>query len=214
MRQIWSSLTVLPPEDMNIDLSDLIKDATGAISDLQSDNDSLTKALENANKEVEKLTKEGDSWRLRYVEAATQKRQLQELNRRDMEIITKRGKNNNEPLDYNLVEFFCDLREQIQKIVQKQYVLRPNRPESSMNPFWGEQTAFFEGPYFQSDVPPATTIFYLRAKLFEFLRREILAAAYFGVGKKDMENSLANFEAVLRSCGQGRLPVRIRVFHQ
>ena len=159
-------------------------------------NELLTTDLDRARQEKEQTKKY-------YAEAEFNRRQLQEQNTKFRAIFIKNGKNDNEPLEDVLIQSFCDLREQIQKIVQKQYTDRSVRLESHKNPLFDKQKAFFRGPWMHPNVPLSTKFFHMRARLFEFLREEIFQPDTFGVeGRR--ETHLADFEAALRSCRTGQ----------
>lgn len=179
----------------------------GQIRELQIANKSLSTQIDHARQEREQIIEQAKIFQTHHAEAERQKRLLHEQNTKLREIFIKNGQHDNEPVDSVLVKSFCDLREQIQRIVQKQYSIPPARLKSHNNPLFDKQKTFFRGTWMHIDVARSMKNFSIRAKLFEFLEERILRPANFGIGG-GMEQCLADFEAALKSCGKGRSSAR------
>lgn len=159
--------------------------------------------VDHATQEKERLRKQVETFKMLYAEAELQRRHLQEKNSKYRDIIIKSGKNDDEPLDHVVIKYFCDLREQIQKIAQKEYTKHSANLDSQTNPLSDQQKAFFGGPLMSPEVLRSTRIFSIRSQLFKFLREFFFQSASFGMDAK-MEAHLADFEAAIKSCRKGQ----------
>lgn len=187
---------------MNFDSSSILDDVERKICELQSANKSLIKEAARAEQEKKDITKQTDNLQKRLAEVEDQKQQLQKQNTKYRDIFIKHGQNDDEPMDAVVIKSFCDLREQIQRIVQKQYSNPPNPIQIDKGPLFEEQKAFFKMSWMHQSVPNAKKILIMRAQIFKMLQVGIFQRPNFGLGG-DLEKNLANFEEELFSCAKG-----------
>lgn len=187
---------------MNVNPSNIFNDYERKICELQSTNKSLIEERAHVEQERRHLVNQTETLQKRLAEVEEQKHQLQNQNTKYREIFIKHGQNDNEPVDAVIIKSFCDLREQIQRIVQKQYKV----PPTPLQPFRGElfedQKAFFGQPWTHQDAPNATKFFIMRAQLFKLLQGGIFRRPNFGLND-DLEENLATFEEALVARGKG-----------
>lgn len=188
-----------------MDSSNIFDDLGRQICELQSANKSLMKEAAHAEQEKKHMMKQTETLQKLLEEVEHQKYQLQIQNTKFRDIFAKQGQNDNELVDAVVIKSFCDLREQIQRIVQKQYSTPPHPLTIYKGPIYEEQKAFFRRSWMHQDVPNATKFFLMRAQLFELLRVEIFQRPNFGLGG-DLEEHLAKFEKALISFGKGLPP--------
>ena len=188
--------------DTSIDSSNNFNDVERHIYELQSANKSLDMKRARAEQEKKHMMEQVETFRKRLAEVEHQKRQLETQNTKFRDIFIKHGQNDNEPVDTVLIKSFCDLREQIQRIVQKQYGTPPNPLYIEKGPFLEKQKAFFGRPWMYQDVPIASKKFVMRAKLFTLLQEGVFQRPNFGLGG-DLEENLAKFEEALISGSKG-----------
>ena len=193
----WAS-----PVDASINPSSIFNDYERKICDLQSANKSLIEERAHVEQEKRHLMIQTETLQNRLAEVDHQKHQLQNQNTKFRDIFVKNGQNDNELVDAVIIRSFCDLREQIQRIVQKQYSAPPNPVQIYKGELFEDQKAFFRQPRMHQDAPNATKIFVMRAQLFRFLQAQIFQRPTFGL-YEDLEEKLAIFEEALVLCGKG-----------
>ena len=158
---------------------------------------------EAREQEHERSTKQAEAFNARYTELLEKNRRLEERVARLQGVITKNASNDNEPLDTQVINAFCNLRQQIQSIVHRQYDNTPTQLKKTTNSdLFDKQKAFFRGEFFDSGVPQSTRQFGVRAKLYSLLHERILTAPCFGLDE-DMERTLTDFENELVNVRRG-----------
>lgn len=105
-------------------------------------------------------------------------------------------------MDAVINKSFCELRDLIQRLVHKHYVMRPRRLDHK-DPHFKEQKGFFKGVCFQPHVPEPIRRYRVRAMMFEILRCNILTKPCFGLND-EIENELGEFETALYASHQGK----------
>ncbi|MCJ1345772.1 hypothetical protein MMC31_003981 [Peltigera leucophlebia] len=160
----------------------------------------IVKSQRQSN-ELEKLKSEKASLENRIQESEIQRSRLQEQNTKLRDIIIKTGNHDSESMDTVIIKSLCELRDLIQRIVQKHYVMIPGRLEHK-SPHFKDQKTFFKGERFQPHVPESIRRYHVRAMMFEILSCEILTRPCFGLNE-EIENGLGEFETALYASYQG-----------
>lgn len=172
------------------------------VQELQSENNRLKSDRDAIHKENERQRELVESLRRNFGQAETQRRNLVEQNTKLRNIIIKSGNSDSEPLDQVVIKLFCELRDQIVKIVHKQYgKLFADKLVKMNNPLWDGQKVFYSQ---LKELPESARRYRARAKIFELLFEDILNVPCFGLDET-MEDCLGNFEAALISSDQGEL---------
>ena len=138
----------------------------------------------------------------RIQESEIQRRRLQELNTKLRDIIIKNGNHDSESMDAAIIKSLCELRDLIQRMVQRHYVMRPGRLDHR-GPHFKDQKAFFKGDCFQPQVPEPIRKYHVRAMMFQILFYEIFIRPCFGLNE-EIENRLGEFETALYVGYQGK----------
>ena len=178
-----------------MDKSDPLHQIECKLGELQTQNETLIAERDCNKRVVEEHQK-------LHGEIELQKRKLQEQNMKLRDIIIKSGNSNDEPLDSVIVKSFGELRELIQKIVHKYYVMRPARLERNKNSFYEDQKAFYAD--FRPEVSEANRKFLTRAKIFRLIDSKLLSPPCFGLDG-EREHVLAKIEHDLRKSKKGPL---------
>lgn len=170
------------------------------IRDLEETNQSLRAAKQVI--EQEKKDREDQLLALQTClgEAEAQKHKLQQQNTKLKGIIIKSGNDNNEVLDSQIIKLFSGLRDQIQKIVHKDYATQ--RPTTLYHGH-GLYLSQMELRHINSSLSEPECRFRIRAKLFAVIYDNILAKPCFGLRSHEMESGLIEFENALRQRNGG-----------
>lgn len=128
----------------------------------------------------------------RIQESEIQSGRLQEQNTKLRDIIIKNGNHDSESMDAVIIKSLCELRDLIQRIVQRHFVMRPGRLDHR-GPHFKDQKAFFKGDYFQPLVPESIQKYRVRAMMFQILFYEILIRPCFGLNE-EIETGLGSLK--------------------